>query len=119
MLSQPVVSSSDDWGSGLFSPVAITSLNTTSMTSVFGSNTASNSLLEGASKLLPALPLSQDTVKPLFSPTTAAQPGAVRRVTGSTQVPGASTLSQEDLEAFKANKFTLGEIPEHPPPDLC
>ena len=29
-------------------------------------------------------------------------------------------LSDEDMQAYKANKFVFGHIPEHPPPDvLC
>ena len=34
--------------------------------------------------------------------------------------PATSKLSQKDLEAFRASKFILGQIPETaPPPDLC
>lgn len=67
----------------------------------------------------------------IFHPSPAPAPMAAQQVTqlqtmqsmpGSTQSAGgdASDLSPEDLEAFKADKFILGKIPEKaPPPNLC
>ena len=56
------------------------------------------------------------------SPAPAAQQPSAPGSTQSTSVGGgdASDLSPEDLEAFKADKFILGKIPEKAPPlNLC
>lgn len=86
---------------------------------------------------MPTLPFVQDSKpllgesKPLFSPMMQTvshdqplqqQPAMQSpvQISGSTREKGASTLSEKDLKAFKSDKFTLGKIPEHPPPpDLC
>lgn len=52
----------------------------------------------------------------LTQQTITTQPNAQRM--GSTDING--KLTDKELEAFKADKFTLGQIPEHAPPDgLC
>lgn len=123
------MSSSDDWSTGLFGPVA-TGLNPAS---VFSSNSAASQSV-GDGKSFPLFqdskPLLQGISKPpLFSPMVQTvsqdqtlQPATppIRSVSSSTQEQDASTLSQEVLEAFKTQNFTLGKIPEHPPPpELC
>lgn len=62
----------------------------------------------------------------IFHPSPAPAPMATQQATQLQSVPGssaggdASDLSPEDLEAFKADKFILGKIPEKaPPPNFC
>ena len=50
-----------------------------------------------------------------------SQPSAVTPSSSAGVAAGGGTkLTDKDLEAFKADKFTLGQIPEHAPPEaLC
>ena len=123
-MTQPsVISSAGDWGAGLFGPLSTTSQDGAAA-SIFSSNFATNPLSmstsASASRPQPALSsLSQGSniTKPLFSPP-AIQP-AQQALTPNAKAQDCE-LSQEDLGAFKADKFVLGKIPEHaPPPDLC
>jgi len=64
---------------------------------------------------------------------TTGQPPAATAQTGSVITSGEKSttsatasqstdyqLTEEELEAFKSDKFVLGQIPEHPPPEeLC
>lgn len=50
-----------------------------------------------------------------------SQPSAVTPSSSAGVAAGGGTkLTDKDLEAFEADKFTLGQIPEHAPPEvLC
>ena len=49
-------------------------------------------------------------------PSQSPQPGSATVIAAD----GKTNLTDKELEAFKANKFTLGQIPEHAPPEvLC
>ena len=71
----------------------------------------------------PALPVTspdvQDTpdyVSTAAGPTLPRPPEPASLAPKQAQTTDSSGLTQEDIQAFKAEKFTLGKIPETPPP---
>ncbi len=120
--NQPSLFSDNDGNSSLFGP-ANTSSSDSATSSLFDTKAGSQD-----SKQAPLL-LFQDTKSqaPLIHPpnstlpTTQSQnPTSTAPMQNSQADVHVDGLKQEDLEAFKADQFVLGKIPEHPPPlDLC
>lgn len=72
-----------------------------------------------AGSLTGGLPLTQGS-QPLGSTGTTTGLSDGTTDGGASQVAAEEKLTEEELDAFKADKFVLGLIPEHPPPAvLC
>lgn len=128
MLKQPSsVSSSDSWTTGLLGPTLPSSQNTDA-SSIFNTRTTATApLFDRDTRPPPPFPLFQDSKSAVMGMTSPASQNSLFRPSSqvqgfavATQDENATKLSEEDLKAFRADHFTLGEIPEHPPPaDLC